>query len=555
MKYSRKNVFCRLREVLNIPKGIMIYNAMIIIGITGISTISPYLYKILIDDIMIAGNLRILYWIIMAMIITYCAKVILSALYTYMDKKFLNLTSIETKQQLMKRFLYRDIGDLGEIDIGEQNINLEEDSKIVYAFMSNCIVRDITSIIIVIVYLLLMLLINPWLTAVSVVLIPATIVFSKVAGKKFNRINKELFKLVSNSNTFLFETIRQWREIKLNNLEEKFVATYDNMLELQRKINYKWILNFALRRSFYLLKDEFVMKVLLYFIGGLFILYRRMSVGELMMFMNYLEILSETLETLMQSNSEFIAQKATFERLFKILNVEKKEKMKVCPLNPTITFNEVDYAYAIQKNNVFTKINCEFIFGKKYLIIGESGIGKSTLIKLLLGINKSDNGKICINDIPMEQIDSRSYLKRIGVVMQEPSFFNMSIRENFKLIIPNAEDKEIDKAIKIACLDEFVNSLPEKLETIIGERGIKLSGGQKQRLAIARLILQRPQIIVLDEATNALDSVVERKIISNLFEEFKEKTFIFISHKPLMNYRYDYTIKIGKNEIVSVAIL
>lgn len=124
--------------------------------------------------------------------------------------------------------------------------------------------------------------------------------------------------------------------------------------------------------------------------------------------------------------------------------------------------------------------------------------------------------------------------------MQDNAFFNMSIRENLLLLSPDATEDELYDALKIACLDGFVDSLPQKLDTVIGERGVKLSGGQKQRLAIARLILHNPQIVIFDEATSALDSVVESSIISNLNATFRDKTMIVISHKPLVNYSEDY---------------
>ena len=125
--------------------------------------------------------------------------------------------------------------------------------------------------------------------------------------------------------------------------------------------------------------------------------------------------------------------------------------------------------------------------------------------------------------------------------MQDNMFFNLSIRENLELIAPEASGEEIIAALKAAALYDFVESLPDQMDTLIGERGIKLSGGQKQRLAIARLILQNPQIVILDEATSALDSIVESEIMDNLSEIFKGRTMIVISHKPLVNFRQDET--------------
>ena len=135
--------------------------------------------------------------------------------------------------------------------------------------------------------------------------------------------------------------------------------------------------------------------------------------------------------------------------------------------------------------------------------------------------------------------------------MQENMFFNLSIRENLQLIASEATDDDLISTLKAACLYDFVDSLPQKIDTVIGERGVKLSGGQKQRLAIARLILHDPQIIILDEATSALDSIVESEILDNLSNIFKDRTMIVISHKPLVNFNKDEIFGVVNRNIVA----
>ena len=137
--------------------------------------------------------------------------------------------------------------------------------------------------------------------------------------------------------------------------------------------------------------------------------------------------------------------------------------------------------------------------------------------------------------------------------MQENMFFNLSIRENLQLIAPEASEEDLISALKAACLYDFVDSLPQKIDTVIGERGVKLSGGQKQRLAIARLILHNSQIIILDEATSALDSIVESEILDNLSNIFSDRTMIVISHKPLVNFKKDATYLVEDKHIIKTA--
>lgn len=294
-----------------------------------------------------------------------------------------------------------------------------------------------------------------------------------------------------------------------------------------------------------------VIKVLIYFVGGLFIITKDISIGELLMFISYMASMEASLATLMKSKTDFGGQKAVFERLYKILDEPERLKGQDYTQNATVYLQNVGFAYDGTESNVLENVSCEFENGKRYLLVGKSGEGKSTLIKLLLGMEQPQSGQILFGEVPAEKMDSHSLLKNVGAVMQENMFFNLSIRENLELIAPSATEEDIIDALKAACLFDFVESLPQKLDTVIGERGVKLSGGQKQRLAIARLILHNPQIVILDEATSALDSIVESEILDNLGEVFRDKTLIVISHKPLVRLAQDETYLV-ENKCISV---
>ena len=134
--------------------------------------------------------------------------------------------------------------------------------------------------------------------------------------------------------------------------------------------------------------------------------------------------------------------------------------------------------------------------------------------------------------------------------MQEPSFFNLTIEENLRMFAPNITLEEMDTAAKLACIYDFIQELPDKYNTLIGEKGIKLSGGQKQRLAIARLLIHNPQIAILDEATSSLDSVTETAILTNLNEYFKGRTLIVISHKPALQIDFDEKILVENGKVI-----
>ena len=553
MKYTRRSIYRHLKEKISFSKKLMIIGGLLTLLITAVSLISPYLYKTLVDDVMTAGNIKLLYYVIPAMIGVYLVKVILTGIRTYVSKKFSYATTLETKNCLMQKFLERDISMAAGKEIGTQSNNLEQDSGAVHTFLSSHIVGFITSFIVAAIYMALMININVWLGLLSIILLPLTIWFSQIIGNKYNAVNKESYEVKSKTKTHLFDTVQKWREIKTNTLEDQFSAEYDERLEPERKLNNKWMFYYALRDFFYEIKTQFVLKVLIYFVGGLFVISKDISIGELLMFISFMASMESALDSIMRSKTDFLGQKAVFDRLFKILDEAEPSKGEDCPEDATICLENVDFAYTEESGKVLEQVSCKFTHGKKYLLVGKSGEGKSTLIKLLLGLNKPQAGQLLFENTEISEIDSHSLLKNVGTVMQENMFFNLSIRENLQLIAPEASEEDLISALKAACLYDFVDSLPQKIDTVIGERGVKLSGGQKQRLAIARLILHNPQVIILDEATSALDSIVESEILDNLSKIFGDRTMIVISHKPLVNFKKDATYLVEDKHIIKTA--
>ena len=182
--------------------------------------------------------------------------------------------------------------------------------------------------------------------------------------------------------------------------------------------------------------------------------------------------------------------------------------------------------------------------------VGKSGTGKTTIFNLLCKMYDINQGDITIDKISINELDKDSIRGNITIISQNPYIFNLSIKENLKLVKENLTDKEIKEACKIACLDDFINSLPDKYDTIVGEGGITLSGGQKQRLAIARALIQKTEIILFDEATSALDNETQTKIqeaISNMKGEY---TILIIAHRLSTIINSDRILVIDDGKIV-----
>jgi ATP-binding cassette subfamily B protein len=180
---------------------------------------------------------------------------------------------------------------------------------------------------------------------------------------------------------------------------------------------------------------------------------------------------------------------------------------------------------------VLDDLNLTIHAGATVAIVGESGCGKSTLLKLLTRFYDPLEGQVLIDGVDLRDFDLDSLRRQIGVVSQEPFIFNATLRENIAVGDPDADLNDIIAAARAAGLDEFINRLPERFDTMLGERGANLSGGERQRLAIARALLRKPALLVFDEATSHLDTATERAIQENLRSVFADRSVLLVAHR------------------------
>ncbi|MFH1441175.1 MAG: ABC transporter ATP-binding protein [Candidatus Omnitrophota bacterium] len=198
----------------------------------------------------------------------------------------------------------------------------------------------------------------------------------------------------------------------------------------------------------------------------------------------------------------------------------------------TIQFKDVTFGYNHGQNKkILNNISFNIPSSSCIGIVGPSGRGKTTIINLLLGLYELDAGEILIDEYNIKHVKNKIFYSQVSAALQEPYLWNDTIENNIKYGKENADFKEVLKAAKIACVDDFVNSLPEKYNTTIGENACKISAGQKQRIAIARALIKKPKIIILDEALSSIDADLEGQIINNIRHYFKDSTVIVISHR------------------------
>lgn len=225
-------------------------------------------------------------------------------------------------------------------------------------------------------------------------------------------------------------------------------------------------------------------------------------------------------------------------------------KNKLEKVKGEVKFEDVTYIYENNKMKVLDNFNLVIPAGQKIAIVGSSGAGKTTFVRLILRLFNLTNGKILIDGVDISKITQENLREKIAFVPQDPVLFHRKLLENIRYGKRDAEDEEVYNAAKLAHCDEFIDKLPEKYDTYVGERGVKLSGGERQRVAIARAILKDAPILILDEATSSLDSHSEALIQDALKNLIKGKTTVVIAHRLSTIREMDRIIVIGKGKIV-----
>jgi ATP-binding cassette subfamily C protein len=195
-------------------------------------------------------------------------------------------------------------------------------------------------------------------------------------------------------------------------------------------------------------------------------------------------------------------------------------------------------------------LNLKIPVGKSIAIVGPSGAGKSTVADLIMGLIQPYEGKITIDGVPITKCSIGSWRSQIGYVSQETFLFNETIKFNLQLSQPESKEEDIIGALKLAAAYEFVSKLPEGINTVIGDRGVKLSGGERQRLALARALLRKPSLLILDEATSNLDSDNEKKILKAIDDLHGEITILIIAHRVSTIKNADYIYLIDNGQIL-----
>jgi len=215
-----------------------------------------------------------------------------------------------------------------------------------------------------------------------------------------------------------------------------------------------------------------------------------------------------------------------------------------------ITFENVNFSYHSDDHFILKDLNLEISVGRTIAIAGPSGVGKSTMADLIMGLISPQKGKIAVDGTPISNEFLASWRNRIGYVAQDTFFFNETIRFNLQLASPGSNEDELKEALKMSSAYQFVNKLPQGLDTVIGDRGVRLSGGERQRLALARALLRKPSLLIMDEATSNIDYENEKKILNAIDEIHGDITILMIAHRISTIQNADYMYIMGDATII-----
>ena len=421
--------------------------------------------------------------------------------------------------------------------VGELVSRLTADVEKLYNAFSITLAEFLRQIIILIGGILFLAITTPKLSLIMLATFPVIVVGAMFFGRYIRRLSKERQEELANSNIILNETMQTIQVVKAFTNEYFEQRRYGKSIDQTVAVSLKY----ASGRAIFTVFIVTVLFGALFFIiwqGAMMVANGTITPGQLISFVVYTAIIGAAIAGLGNFYTELLGAIGATERVREILN-EKNEvnvlstgAVPAKRLYGNIEFRNVHFNYPTRPDVAVLKgIDFKVPAGNKVALVGPSGAGKSTIVQLILKFYDIEKGRILVDEQSIFDIETTAYRQNIAIVPQEVILFGGTIRENILYGKPDATEEEIIGAARQANAWDFIQSFPEGLDTLVGERGIKLSGGQRQRIAIARAILKNPAILLLDEATSSLDAESEKVVQEALDKLMEGRTSIIIAHR------------------------
>jgi subfamily B ATP-binding cassette protein MsbA len=456
------------------------------------------------------------------------------------------------QSQMIESLICADTQLIDKKHTGKFISNLTYDVTHITTLLSNAILSLFKDSLTLIGLLVVMFYQNWKLSLIAIIMIPLASISAKTLGKRVGKVVTEAQEKSGFLNTYLIEIFKNHKLIKIFQKEEYETKRASHHLsELKdktKKINLVFI-----RMSPIMETLTGIMIAILIFYSGKLAVKNEIDVGNFFSFLAAMMLAYQPVRALSTLNMALNQGIAAAARILPIIDDKNKitdhknaENIKIT--NANIQFNNLSFKYNAEENDVLKNVNLNIAGNKMTSLVGHSGSGKSTILNLIPRFYDAQNGDILIDDQSIYKVKIKSLRDKISLVSQDTTLFDDTIKNNIAYAKNDVTDEEVVAAAKFSYSHEFIDKLPNKYETIIGENGIRLSGGEKQRLSIARAMIKKSPIILLDEATSSLDAETESKIQDALKVLTKDKTTIVIAHRlsTILNSDQIYIIDAGK---------
>ena len=396
---------------------------------------------------------------------------------------------------------------------------------------------------------------NPWLGFLITLLLIAKTVHTVFVNKKMKaafRASRARSGEVSAQAEEALSGVRLVRAFACEDVEQKRFMEKSDALYNTRKNSFKVLSYFGGSVNFF----TNITNLSLLGCGGLLIAKNMLTLSDFVAFLLYVNLFMRPLLRLTVFTEMYQRGMAGFARFYELMQVpveidDAPEAIECKNIKGELRFDNVSFSY-LENQSVLKNFSLTIKPGEKVAFVGATGAGKTTIASLLLRFYEPQQGGIYLDGININQYKQRSLRQQIGLVQQDVFLFSDSVSFNIAYGKDNVQDNEIKSAAKLAAADHFIERLPEKYETCIGERGVKLSGGQKQRIAIARVFLKNPPVLILDEATSALDTKTEKQIQGALDALAKDRTTLIIAHRLSTIINADRIVVLHEGKIAEV---
>lgn len=494
--------------------------------------ITPLFFQVVMDKVLVHRGLTTLDVIAIGLAIVMIFEVALNTLRTYVFSHTTSRIDVELGSKLFRHMLALPLAYFQSRRVGDSVARVRELENI-RSFLTGNAITLVLDLLFSGVFLAVMFYYSGWLTLIVACSLPVYIGLSALITPVLRSRLHEKFNRSAENQSFLVETVSGIDTVKSMAAEPQWKRQWDNQLAGYVSASFRTATVSSLANGGVNLTSKLVTVATMY-VGAKLVIEGQITVGQLIAFNMLAGQVSQPVIRLAQLWTDFQQTGISVQRLGDILNTKTEHSNTKSPLPPIkgkITLQNVKFRYKPDGQEILKGIDLEIGHGEVIGVVGRSGSGKSTLTKLVQRLYTPEEGRILVDDIDLSLADTSSLRRQIGVVLQENTLFNRSIRENIALTDPGAPLEQIVHAAKLAGAHDFITSLPEGYDTTVGEHGSTLSGGQRQRIAIARALMNNPKILIFDEATSALDYESERVVQQNMKSICKGRTVIIIAHR------------------------